>query len=265
MVGSHTRPQQDLHNGLTNGLQSGKDSISQAEWKKQTPPGAAQRLRGQGGSRPQPTEVWGGFPPTLAPLPRLPWLSLPARASHYSQAGGWVGTGLCQAPLHPKRLSLPTTAPFPRREPSPSHLHGRAAALIPSGQTHHAVQAMCSACPFPQASTGIQRKPCSIVHLQHLHSEPPAPHSSPHPFSSHKYSSGYTPLAFGGGVSLPPLALVPAAKGLKRVLLPWDQPHPNTQIRGKNHFGKTGRNAWLQSFFPNLPSQFVEVKTTKKR
>lgn len=30
----------------------------------------------------------------------------------------------------------------------------------------------CAACPFPQASTGIQRKPCSIVHLQHLHTQP---------------------------------------------------------------------------------------------
>lgn len=46
----------------------------------------------------------------------------------------------------------------------------------------------------------------------------PAPRSPSHPFSSHKYSSGYTPTAFGGGVSLPPPSLVPAAKGLKRVL-----------------------------------------------
>lgn len=204
MVVSHTRPQQDLGNGLTNGLQSGKDGISQAEWKKQTPPRAAQRLRGQGGSRPQPIEVWGGFPPTLAPLPRLPWLSLPHALHTIPRLGdGWEPGSAKPRSIRKDFLSQ-LQRPFQGRSlPLPTST----AALIPSGQTHHAMQAMGSACPFPQASTGIQRKPCSIVHLQHLHTEPPAPHSPPHPFSSHKYSSGYTPLAFGGGVSLPPLAL----------------------------------------------------------
>lgn len=32
----------------------------------------------------------------------------------------------------------------------------------------------------------------------------PAPHSPPHPFSRHNYSSGYTPPTFGGGLSFPP-------------------------------------------------------------
>lgn len=140
--------------------------------------------------------------------------------SPYSQAGGWVGTGLCQAPLPPKRLSrlqrpfqggsLPlatSTAgqplPFPslwRIPPCCESLVQRLS--LPPGEHGHTKEALLH-CP-PTAPT--------------RRASEPAPRSPPRPFSSHKYSSGYIPPAFGGGVSFPPPALVPAAKGLKRVL-----------------------------------------------
>lgn len=96
-----------------------------------------------------------------------PWLSLSACSP---QAGGWVGTGFRQAQLHLKRLSLQTKRSFPRREPSTSHLLSGAAAFpvdIPTRPRNP-----CVTCPFPQASTSIQREPCSIVHLQHLYIQP---------------------------------------------------------------------------------------------
>lgn len=96
----------------------------------------------------------------------------------------------------------------------------------------------------------------------------PAPRSPPHPFSSHKYSSGYTPTAFGGGVSLPPPALVPAAKGLKRVLTVFTgvrSASPKHANPGQKSLWKNREKCLATNLLPKPPIATCRGKNNQKK
>lgn len=217
MVVSQTRPRQGLCNSPANGFPSGKDSISQAQWKNKH---SGELHRGFGREAipgRSPVEVSGGFSPKPCSAP----MAQPPR-TRFALFPSW-GMGGNRALPSPapseKTFSsscsvLPKEGAFPipplrpgSRFPSLWINPARRASLVqrlslPPGEHGNTKEALLH-CP-PTAPT-------------HRASDP-APHSLPRPFSSHKYSSVYTPPAFGGGVSFPPPALVSAAEGLKRVL-----------------------------------------------
>lgn len=113
-------------------------------------------------------EILGDISPKFRPHG-----SASPRSSPCSQAGGWVGTGFRQAQLHLKRLSLQTKLSFSKEGAFAPHLSTLPMDLypLPYGYTPPHTQSLCnSLCnvSLPPGSTSIQRKPRSIVHLQHL-------------------------------------------------------------------------------------------------
>lgn len=76
-------PSRDCATALRTGFHLGTtipQGISQAQWKNKH---SSELHRGSGGEAiagRSPVEILGGFSPKPCPLPRLPWLSLPARA-----------------------------------------------------------------------------------------------------------------------------------------------------------------------------------------
>lgn len=216
MVVSQTRPGRDCATAMRTGFHLGRTVFPKHSGKTNMPVSCTE-ARWWGDSRWQPSRGFRRFFPQTFPAATAP-MAQPPRTP-YSQVGGWVGTGLCQALLHPKRLSpnysvLSKEGAFPFPPPRPSSRFPslwinppRRASLVqrvslPPGEHGHTKEALLH-CPPTAPTHGAAD---------------PAPHSPPHPFSSHKYSSGYTPLAFGGSVSFPPPALLPTAKGLKHVL-----------------------------------------------